>query len=115
MSKEDQYDIDDIESFIKGLKDTFDSLDELNPNTFQGLQLQLARAISLLRHKKIAKIEQIPKVNFETPASKEVLKNFLLNKLEFLKNNLDSENIQLSKKFDLVMQITKMRERLNQL
>jgi len=99
MSKEDQYDIDDIESFIKGLKDTFDSLDELNPNTFQGLQLQLARAISLLRHKKIAKIEQIPKVNFETPASKEVLKNFLLNKLEFL----------------IVMQITKMRERLNQL
>ena len=46
------YDIEDIEAFIKGLKDTFDSLDEKDLKNSKGLQVQLAKAISLLRQKK---------------------------------------------------------------
>lgn len=109
------YDIEDIEAFIKGLKDTFDSLDEEDLKNSQGLQVQLAKAISLLRQKKTAKFEQIPELDFKTPASREILKNFLLNKLEFLKNHLDSEEIAISKKFNLVMQIAKLREKINSL
>jgi len=115
MSKEDHFSIDDIESFIEGLRDTFDSLNESDPKSYHGMQLQLARAISLLRHKKVAKIVQIPKVNSETPESKEDLKNFLINKLEFLKNHLDSEKIVHSRKFRLLMEITKLREKINTL
>ena len=109
------YDIEDIEAFIKGLKDTFDSLDEKDLKNSKGLQVQLAKAISLLRQKKTAKIEQIPKLDFRTTASREVLKNFLLNKLEFLKNHLDSEEIPISKRFNLVMQIAKLREKISSL
>ena len=78
MSEEDHFGIDDIESFIKGLRETIDSLSESDPESYHGMQLQLARAISLLRNKKLVKIVQIPKVNSETPDSKEGLKNFLL-------------------------------------
>ena len=109
------YDIEDIEAFIKGLKDTFDALDEKDLKNSKGLQVQLAKAISLLRQKKAAKIEQIPKLDFRTTASREVLKNFLLNKLEFLKNHLDSEEIPISKRFNLVMQIAKLREKISSL
>jgi hypothetical protein len=108
------YDIEDIEAFIKGLKDTFDSLDEEDLKNSQGLQVQLAKAISLLRQKKTAKFEQIP-LDFDSPASREILKNFLLNKLELLKNHLDSEEIAISKKFNLVMQIAKLEEKINSL
>ena len=79
------------------------------------MQLQLARAISLLRNKKLAKIVQIPKVNSETPDSREGLKNFLLNKLELLKTHLDSENIVHSRKFRFLMQIARLREKINSL
>ncbi|MFX1392601.1 MAG: hypothetical protein ACFFAH_03410 [Promethearchaeota archaeon] len=115
MNDQDPFDVDDIEAFIKGLKDTFDSLDEKDLKNSQGMQIQLAKAISLLRTKKIDKIEQVPKFDFETRASKEVLKNFLLNKLEFLKNHLDSEEISITRKFNLVMQITKLRTKISQL
>ena len=114
MSNEDHFSIDDIESFIEGLRETFDSLNESDPKSY-GMQLELARAISLLRHKKVAKIVEIPKVNSETPESKEGLKNFLLNKLELLKTHLDSENIVHSRKFRILMQIAKLREKINTL
>ena len=114
MNQEDHYSVDDIESFIEGLRETFDSLNESDPKSY-GMQLELARAISLLRHKKVAKIIQFPKVNSETPKSKEDLKNFLLNKLEFLKKHLDSEDIVHSRKFRLLMEITKLRQKINTL
>ena len=112
MSEEDHFSIDDIESFIEGLRETFDSLNESDPGSYHGMQLQLAKAISLLRHKKVAKIVQIPKVSSEAPESTEDLKNFLLNKLEFLKNQLESENIVHSRKFRLLMQIAKLRSQI---
>jgi len=114
MSKEDHFGIDDIESFIEGLRETIDSLSETDPKSY-GMQLELARAISLLRNKKLAKIIQIPKVNSETPDSKEGLKNFLLNKLELLKTHIDSENIVYSRKFRFLKQIVQLREKINTL
>ena len=115
MSQEDHFSIDDIEIFIQGLRESFDSLNGSDPKDYHGMQLQLSRAISLLRHKKVAKIVEIPKVNSETPESKEGLKNFLLNKLELLKTHLDSENIVHSRKFRILMQIAKLREKINTL
>ena len=112
---QDRIDVEDLEDFIQGLRSAFDSLDDSDPETSQGIQLQLAKAISLLRHKKLAKMEEIPKFDFTAQASKEDLKNFLLNKLEFLKNNLDAEDIPISRKFNIVMQITKLREKISKL
>jgi len=121
MDKKDQFkvddklDIEDLEDFISGLRSAFDSLEESTPDDAQGIQLQLAKAISLLRHKKIAKIEQLPKFDLESQYDKDDLRNFLLNKLELLKIHLDSEDIPMSRKFDLVMEITKLRTKISEL
>jgi len=103
-------DIDDIEAFISGLKTSFDLLDE--ESTHQGFQMQLAKAISALRVKKVAKIE--PFLKDLSPKPKE-LKNFLLSKLGELKNILDSGNYKSSKKFKMVMEIAQLRERITNL
>ena len=115
MADINQFDIDDIESFIKGLKDTFDTLDESDPSDTQGLQLQLAKAISLLRHKKVHLIEQIPKFTPDVPSTKEELKNILITDLEFLTKLLDSEDVKNSRKFSLALKIAKLRERITNL
>lgn len=99
-------DIGDIEDFINGLKTSFDSLDE--KSMVQGFQMQLAKAISALRVKKVAKIEPLPK--FIGPVD---LKNFLLSELEDLKNILDLGEYKSTRKFKLVMEIAKLREKLN--
>ncbi len=101
-------DIEDIEAFIDGLKKSFDSLDQVDSH--QGFQMQLAKAISSLRLKKIAKIEPLP-----TSIKPIDLKDYLLKKLEDLKLILESENIRSSKRFTLVMEIAKLREKLNEL
>ncbi len=109
MEDLEAFDIEDIEAFIDGLKTSFDSLDMANMT--QGFQMQLAKAISSLRVKKVAKIEPNPKFIGQVD-----LKNFLLNKLEFLKNVLNSEGIYKSnRKFKLVMEIAKLREKINRL
>jgi hypothetical protein len=101
-------DIDDIEAFIDGLKKSFDSLDQVDSH--QGFQMQLAKAISSLRQKKIAKIEPLPKTI--KPID---IKDYLLNKLEDLKCILEADDIKSSKKFNLVMEIAKLREKLNEI
>ncbi|TFG30472.1 MAG: hypothetical protein EU532_00780 [Promethearchaeota archaeon] len=105
---EEHIDVEDIEAFIDGLKKSFDSLDEVK--THQGFQMQLAKAISSLREKKISKIEPLPK--FIGPID---MKEYLLTKLEDLKNILETDEIKSSKKFNLVMEIAKLREKLNEL
>jgi hypothetical protein len=112
------YDIDDIEAFIKGLKDTFDTLDKANPKDLKdshGLQLNLAKAISLLRHKKIALIE--PQFDPNAPTTKEEMKNFLIKELENLKNLLDSDDNKdkSSRKFNLALKIANLREKIKNL
>ena len=109
------YDIDDIEAFIKGLKDTFDVLDKTNLKDSHGLQLNLAKAISLLRHKKIALIE--PQFDPNAPTTKEEMKNFLIKELEHLKNLLDSDDNKdkSSRKFKLALKIANLREKIKNL
>jgi hypothetical protein len=105
---DEHIEVDDIESFIEGLKESFDSLEGINSH--QGFQMQLAKAISSLRVKKISKIDLSPK--FIKPVD---LKEYLLEKLEELKGILESDDVISSKKFRLAMEIAKLRERLNQL
>ena len=106
--KDEPIDIEDIEAFIDGLKKSFDSLDQVDSHL--GFQMQLAKAISSLRLKKIAKIEPLPKTI--KPID---LKDYLLKKLEDLKRILEADDIKSSKKFNLVMEIAKLREKLNEL
>jgi len=117
MAKTDNpYDIDDIEAFIKGLKDTFDKLDTTaDLKDAQGLQSNLAKAISLLRNKKIALFE--PQFDPNAPTTKEEMKNFLIKELELLKNLLDSDEFKdkSSKKFDLALKIANLRETIKNL
>ena len=106
----DGIDITDIEAFIEGLKRTFDTLDQVK--SFQGFQMQLAKAISSLRMEKVAKIESLPK------SIKPIdLKDYLLNKLEELKNILESDDIKnkTMKRFNLSLEIAKLREKLKEL
>ncbi|MFX1302375.1 MAG: hypothetical protein ACFE9X_03365 [Promethearchaeota archaeon] len=107
----DKVDIEDLEAFINGLKDSFDTLEGLDPTKSRGFQAQLAKAISDLRLKRAAKIEPLPKhIGHFT---KEDLKNYLLKELESLQNLLDSSDYNRRRKFDLVMKITKLREQVN--
>ena len=106
--EDDKIDIDDIEAFIDGLKTSFDSLDEANIQ--QGFQMQLAKAISALRVKKIAKITPIPKT-----IRPRDMKKILLRELKDLRDLLDSGNYPSTKKFKVVMEIAKLRETINNL
>lgn len=110
----DTIEIDDIETFIDGLKNSFDQLGNADPVKSQGFQSQLAKAISVLREKKIAIIEQIPK--FSEHYTKKDLKNFLINQLEHAKTILDKEEFANNrKKFELVMKIAQLRETISNL
>ena len=51
-------DIEDFEAFINGLKVSFDSLEHVKSNNSKGIQAQMAKAISLLREKRLDKIEK---------------------------------------------------------
>ena len=105
--------IGDIESFIDGLKNSFDKLGEADPSESQGFQAQLAKAISALRVKKVAIAEQLPE--FIQKASKEELKNFLLNQLEHTKNLLESDEYSNRRRFELAMKVVQLREKINNL
>jgi len=105
----DDYDIEDLEAFIKGLKDTIDFLDEVDPEIAQEFQQKIAKAISMLQYKKIAKIASFPKFD------KKDVKNFLCNKLEFLllkARNLDPDDISVSERIKFVKNIAKLKEYL---
>lgn len=105
---DEHLEIGDIEDFIDGLKKSFDSLDEIESH--RGFQMQLAKVISSLREKKVSKIEPLPKIIGTVD-----MKDYLLKKLEDLKSVLESDDIRSSKKFNLVLEIAKLREKLNEL
>ncbi|MHA1150104.1 MAG: hypothetical protein ACTSR8_17865 [Promethearchaeota archaeon] len=110
---EDPIDIEDLEAFIKGLKNSFDALGNSDPIKSHGFQSQLARAISMLRVKKQEKV--IPQPDFIGQFSKEGLKTFLLKKLDDLKDLLEENQKYPSRKFKLVMQITQLRAKIRDL
>ena len=84
-------DINDLKTFINGLKVSLDSLESTDLADSQGSQAQFAKAISVLRVKKNVILELQPK--FLGIRNKEELKSLLHNKLELLLDKLDSYNI----------------------
>jgi hypothetical protein len=108
---DDPIEITDLEAFIEGLKTSFDSLEDAEPNSSQGFQAQLAKAISKLRLKKMARTEKMPEhLGHVTKAD---LKQFFLNELKYLNQLLESNEFNNRKKFELVMKIAKLREKIN--
>ena len=112
---EDQIDIEDLESFIDGLKVSLDTLDGIDPDKSKGFQAQLAKTISDLRVKKSSKVEPLPK--YIGHVTKEDIKNFLIKELEELRDLLESEEYTPfpRRKFNLVMKITKLREQISRM
>ena len=103
--------VQNLELIIKDLEKSIDSLD--NATSIEGIQAKLARAISELRGERINKIESIP-IN-SGQASKQDLKNFLLLRIEDLKDLLESSDSNNRKKFDLLMEITQLRAKISNL
>ena len=103
----------DIQSFIDGLKTSFDFLGEADIMESKGFQAQIAKAISNLRMKKIARIDK--QLKYSEKFTKEELKQYLIAELEELKEALDSQGISIRKRYGMVLEITKLRERISQL
>ena len=110
-------DPENIELIINDLKTSFDNLEHGSLQETQGFQVKLAKTIASLRMLKASKIEAPvvhPKVKDETET-----KTYLLNQLDFFIYLLDqlegsSEEVQ-RKKFDLIMKIAKLREKIGRL
>ncbi len=109
----DSVEVGDIEAFIDGLKNSFDRLGDADPTESQGFQAQLAKAISLLRIKKTAKIDPLP--DFNKPTSKVEIKNFLLNQLELARTLIERGELSKRRRFELALSIVKLRENINDL
>ncbi|MHA1805289.1 MAG: hypothetical protein ACTSU4_12305 [Promethearchaeota archaeon] len=109
----DPVDPKDLQSFIDGLKTSLDFLGEADPIESKGFQAQLAKAISKLRIKKVAKIDEI-KPQFER-FSREDLKQYLLEELKALKDRIELKDISSFKRYELALEITKLRERISKL
>jgi hypothetical protein len=111
----DTVDIEDLEAFINGLKQSMDSLQGSDPTQSKGFQASLAKTISKLRTQKMSKIEKHPIILGHY--TKNDLKKYLLKKLDKMNDLLDSDEIQSSRhrKFDLVMKITKLRAQISRM
>ena len=105
--------VQNLELIIKDLEKSLDSLDNATSIEAKGIQAKLARAISDLRSERINRIESIP-IN-SGQASKQDLKKFLLLRIEDLKDLLESSDSNYKKKFDLLMEITQLRAKINNL
>ncbi|MHA1689097.1 MAG: hypothetical protein ACTSUN_07150 [Promethearchaeota archaeon] len=113
--KEDTDPVDpkDLQSFIDGLKTSLDLLGEADTIESKGFQAQLAKAISNLRMKKVAKIdENRPHIE---QFSREELKQFLLEELKALKERIELKDISSRTRYELALEITKLRERISKL
>ena len=104
----DKVEIEDLEAFIDGLINSFDTLGDIDPDKAKGFQAQLAKAISDLRSKRADKIEPLPK-----HIGRIDLKALLLSELEALQDDLDSSNYNRRNKFKLVRKIALIREQIN--
>ena len=111
MSSE-KIDIEDLEAFIDGLKNSLDMLDGVDTSKSKGFQANLAKAISDLRVKRVQQFEPLPKLLGNV--TKEDIKNYLLKELDKLNKYLDSQDYPRGK-FELVMKIAKLRAEINQL
>jgi len=118
MSKENKidYDIDseNIDLIINDLKKSFDHLEHGNIEQTQGFQIQLAKTITSLRLLKVSKLEE--NTTSTGKSEDETSKNFLLNQLDYflyLLDQLDGSGVETQKKkFDLIMKIAQLREKI---
>ena len=103
-------DAENIDAIINDLKTSFDSLENVDIEQSQGFQVKLAKTIASLRALKVTQMAPA-----RAPKDKES-RNYLLNQLDFfvymLENVSDSDQ---EKKFELVMKIAKLREKINSL
>jgi len=118
MSKENKFDYDidseNIDLIIQDLKKSFDNLEHGNIEQTQGFQIQLAKTITSLRLLKVSKLEENTVSGGKS--DDENSKNFLLNQLDYflyLLDQLDGSGIETQKKkFDLIMKIAQLREKI---
>ncbi len=108
----DKIDIEDLESFIDGLKISMDMLDGTDPAKSKGFQAQLAKTISDLRVKRVQLFEPIPKILGNV--TKEDIKNYLLKELSILMDYLNKQEYP-SGKFKLVKKIVDLRAEITHL
>ena len=106
----DNMDAENIDAIINDLKTSFDSLENVDIEQSQGFQVKLAKTIASLRAMKVSKMEPA-----RGPKDKES-RNYLLNQLDFFVYLLESmDDSDQKKKFDLIMKIAKLREKINSL
>ena len=103
-------DAENIDAIINDLKTSFDSLENVDIEQSQGFQVKLAKTIASLRAMKVSNMESA-----KTLKDKES-RNYLLNQLDFFVYMLENmEDDDQKKKFDLIMKIAKLREKINSL
>ncbi|MFX1276896.1 MAG: hypothetical protein ACFFAT_17875 [Promethearchaeota archaeon] len=109
-------DSENIDLIINDLKNSFDNLEHGNLDQTQGFQLKLAKTIASLRQLKVSKIEDNTLIS--NREDDETSKNFLLNQLDYflyLLEQLDGSGAETQrKKFDLIMKIAKLREKIRE-
>jgi len=106
----DNLDAENIDAIINDLKTSFDSLENVDIEQSQGFQVKLAKTIASLRAMKVTKMEPM-----RAPKDKES-RNYLVNQLDFFVYLLENmEDSDQKKKFDLIMKIAKLREKINSL
>ena len=110
-------DPENIDMIIKDLKTSFDNLEHKDIEETAGFQLKLAKTIATLRAMKVLSIEDSTD-SFKTKEQKDS-RNYLLNQLDFFVYMLeqidDSSPENQRKKFELIMKIAQLREKLREM
>ena len=109
-------DPENIDMIIKDLKISFDNLEHKDIKETAGFQVKLAKTIASLRAMKVLKLED----SEESTRSKEEKdsRNYILNQLDFflyMLDQMDGSNPEhQKKKFELIMKIAQLREKLRE-
>lgn len=101
-------DAENIDAIINDLKISFDSLENVDIEQSQGFQVKLAKTIASLRAMKVSNMEAARSLKDKES------KNYLLNQLDFFVYMLEGmDDSDQKKKFDLIMKIAKLREKIS--
>ncbi|MBN1800876.1 MAG: hypothetical protein JW891_05175 [Candidatus Lokiarchaeota archaeon] len=115
--EENAIDPENIDLIIRDLKTSFDNLEKADFQETQGFQVKLAKTIASLREMKVSMAGD-QSANPSGAQDKDS-RNYLLNQLDFFLYMLDqiddSKTENQRKKFDLIMKIAKLREKLREI
>ncbi len=115
--EENAIDPENIDLIIRDLKTSFDNLEKADFQETQGFQVKLAKTIASLRQMKVSMAGD-QSANILGAQDKDS-RNYLLNQLDFFLYMLDqiddSKSENQRKKFDLIMKIAKLREKLREI